>query len=289
MNPGGDVLLAVRGLRKTVGSPGRPFHILRGVELALSAGDFIAVTGPSGSGKSTLLHLLAGLEVPSSGSIHFAGYDLATLSEDERTRLRRRQIAVVFQNFQLLDMLTAEENVALPLVIAGCRRRPAYRTAAEMLERVGLASRKHHLPNTLSGGEQQRVAVARALVVDPALLLADEPTGNLDSVNSASIVRLFRELGDERRRTIVLVTHDAAQAALADRTLVMCDGQIVSETVRSLPAAETRSLDAGMDLFAVGNAPALGSDAAHATGNRAGRGCVGGGVVGEPSRAVSLP
>jgi putative ABC transport system ATP-binding protein len=289
MNPADEVMVTVRGLRKTVGAESRPVDILRDVDLTLTVGEFVAVTGPSGSGKSTLLHLLAGLETPSGGSICFGGCDLATLSDDGRVLLRRQRIAVVFQNFQLLDMLTAQENVALPLAIAGRPRRQANRRAAEALERVGLADRKDHRPDTLSGGEQQRVAVARALVVDPALLLADEPTGNLDSVNSAAILRLFRELGDERRRTIVMVTHDAAQAAQADRTVEMCDGRIMSATGRRLPAEETRSLHAAVGLFATGNTPALGSSVADTVGSGAGGGRVGGGGLGQPVGARSLP
>jgi putative ABC transport system ATP-binding protein len=221
--------LAVRGLTRTVGMPGNRVEVLRGIDLEVAAGQFVAITGPSGSGKSTLLHLFAGLTSPTSGSIRIGPHDLACLDDDGRALLRRRWIGLVFQDFQLLDLLTAEENVALPLTIAGRSRRDARRAAAGALERVGLGHRRRHLPGELSGGEQQRVAIARALVIDPVLLLADEPTGNLDSANSNQVMALLIELAREGRLTILLVTHDPRQAAIAHRIVVLRDGRIAAD------------------------------------------------------------
>jgi putative ABC transport system ATP-binding protein len=189
--------------------------------------------GPSGSGKSSLLHLLAGLDHPTAGSIRVGGSDLASLDEDARALLRRRQIGLMFQSFQLLDTLTAEENVALPLAIGGCPADEARQRAARLLDCVGLTHRRQHRPHELSGGEQQRVAIARALVIEPLLLLADEPTGNLDSVQGERIMTLLRQLVKERRQTLCMVTHDANHAALADRIVYLRDGCIVEERIRS--------------------------------------------------------
>jgi putative ABC transport system ATP-binding protein len=225
--------LAVHGLVKSHGTGAARVEVLRGIDLEVAAGELVAVMGPSGSGKSTLLHLVAGLDSPTSGSIRVGGQDITTLGDDQRTLLRRRHIGLVFQHFGLLDMMTAEENVALPLVIAGSPRKAARTRAAEALEQVGLAHRRGHLPGELSGGEQQRVAIARALIIDPVLLLADEPTGNLDSASGAQVLDLLRRLGDQRRRAILLVTHDPAQARVADRVVMLRDGRNVS----SLPEA----------------------------------------------------
>jgi putative ABC transport system ATP-binding protein len=182
--------------------------------------------GPSGSGKSSLLHLLAGLDQPTAGSIRLGGVDMAAMDEDERALLRRRQIGLMFQSFQLLDTLSAEEKVALPLAIGGCAADEARQRAARLLGAVGLASRRQHRPHELSGGEQQRVAVARALVIEPLLLLADEPTGNLDSVQGDKIMALLRQFVDEQRQTLLMVTHDANHAARADRIVYLRDGRI---------------------------------------------------------------
>jgi putative ABC transport system ATP-binding protein len=221
--------VAVRGLTKVFGSGETRVEALRGIDLRVDPGEFVAVMGPSGSGKSTLLHLIGGLDAPSSGSVQVGGEDLGSLNDDRLTLLRRRRIGFIFQAFNLLDVLTAEENVAVPLVIDGLAEAEAHRRARAALELVGVAARCHHLPGQLSGGEQQRVAVARALVTEPLLLLADEPTGNLDSANSDQVIGLLRGLVDERGQTILMVTHDARQAAMADRLFRLRDGQVVEE------------------------------------------------------------
>ncbi len=208
---------------------------LRGVDLTVAPGEFVALMGPSGSGKSTLLHLLGGLDRPTTGSVRVDGVDLASLDDDARTLLRRRRIGLVFQSFNLVESLTAEENVALPLALEGVRHAEAGRRARQVIALVGLTSRLRHRPGELSGGEQQRLAVARALVIEPTLLLADEPTGNLDSVAAAGVLTLLQGLASERRRTIVLVTHDPAQGALADRRVWLRDGRL-------MPSAESESL-----------------------------------------------
>jgi putative ABC transport system ATP-binding protein len=221
-------VLTVEGLTKHYGSGSGRVEALRGIDLALAPGEFVAVMGSSGSGKSTLLHLLAGLDRPTAGRIRLGVIDLATLTDDERTLLRRDRIGLVFQSFQLLDMLTAEENVALPLTIAGRPAAEARRRAAAALDAVNLAQRRRHRPYELSGGEQQRVAIARALVIDPPVLLADEPTGNLDSIQAARTITLLRRLVDERGHALLLVTHDPGHAGLADRVLRLRDGRLAA-------------------------------------------------------------
>jgi putative ABC transport system ATP-binding protein len=198
-------------------------------------GEFVAVMGPSGSGKSTLLHLIAGLEPPTDGCIRVGGRELGSMTDEQLTLLRRREIGFVFQTFNLLDVLSTGENVALPLVIDALPEARALERAERTLELVGMAHRMGHVPRELSGGEQQRVAIARALVSEPLLLLADEPTGNLDSHTSDWIMRLLRQLSDNQRQTILMVTHDARNAAMADRILLLRDGRIVDE--QSLPPA----------------------------------------------------
>jgi putative ABC transport system ATP-binding protein len=200
---------------------------LRGVSLEVPAGQFTAVMGPSGSGKSTLMHLLAGLDTPDAGSVHIAGQDITRMSDRELTKLRRTHIGFVFQSFNLLPTLTAEENVALPLSIAG--RKPDRAVLDALLERMGLAERRGHKPAQLSGGQQQRVAVARALIAQPTVLFADEPTGNLDSAAGASVLQLLRDAVDTDGQTTVMVTHDARAAATADRVLFLADGRIVAD------------------------------------------------------------
>ena len=198
-------------------------HAVDGVDLDIQSGETVAIMGPSGCGKSTLLYLLGGLDRPSAGQIWLGGEDIAQLSERRLARVRREAIGFVFQAFHLMDELTAVENVELPALLAGRSPRAARRRATELLERVGLADRSGFLSTQLSGGQRQRVAVARALVADPALVLADEPTGNLDSAATADVLRLFDDL-HQADQTLVIVTHDTKVAATADRTIPMRDG-----------------------------------------------------------------
>jgi putative ABC transport system ATP-binding protein len=231
-HPGGEAVseaLAVEvcELTKVFDAGDARVEALRGIDLAVRCGEFVSVMGPSGSGKSTLLHLIGGLDLPTTGTVKIDGTDLASLKDDTLTLLRRRRIGFVFQAFNLIDVLTAEENVALPLLIDGVSEPEAQRRAVEALEQVGVGHRRGHWPGKLSGGEQQRVAIARALVTGPLLVLADEPTGNLDTTSGDQVLVLLRRLADERRQTIVLVTHDARQAARADRLVRLRDGRVV--------------------------------------------------------------
>ncbi len=222
-------VVELRGLAKAYGSEGARVDALAGVDLAIGEGEFVAVMGPSGSGKSTLLHLAGGLDTPSAGEVRIGGESLGALSDDGRTLLRRRRIGFVFQFFNLLPMLSAEENVALPLVLDGVPGDRALGRARAAMETVGIAQRAGHRPSELSGGEQQRVAIARALAIEPVLLLADEPTGNLDRARGEQVVALLRRLVDERRQTILMVTHDARSASMADRLVQLRDGRIVDD------------------------------------------------------------
>jgi len=208
---------------------GKVVHALHHVDLSIERGERVAVMGPSGSGKSTLLNLICGLDEPTSGSVVFEGVDLARLGDDERTRLRREKIGMIFQTFNLLPTLTAAENVSLPLRLQGASRREAERRALAMLGRVGLADRTAHRPDQLSGGERQRIAIARALIFEPPLLLADEPTGNLDSATGEEILSLLDHLHREFNATILLVTHNQEAAAHCDRILFLRDGGVVRE------------------------------------------------------------
>jgi putative ABC transport system ATP-binding protein len=209
-------------------SGGRRLTVLKDITFALEAGGFLAVVGPSGSGKTTLLGLLAGLDRPTSGRVVLDGVELAALDEDARARLRRERVGFVFQSFQLIPTLTALENVQVPLELAGAD--DAAERAAALLERVGLADRGHHFPAQLSGGEQQRVAVARAFSTRPGILFADEPTGNLDAANGAIVIQLMTELNAEYGTTLVLVTHDADLAARARRIIRLADGALVGDS-----------------------------------------------------------
>lgn len=202
------------------------------VTFSVTHGERVAVMGPSGSGKSTLLNLVCGLDMPTSGGVFFDGRDVARLDDDERTKLRREKIGMIFQTFNLLPILTGVENVALPLRLKGDGSRKAERKAVEMLERVGLADRMGHLPDAMSGGERQRVAIARALVLDPPVLLADEPTGNLDSHTGDEVTALLDELHDEYGMTIVLVTHNEMAAERCERLITLHDGRIESDRTR---------------------------------------------------------
>ena len=204
---------------------------LRGVSLEIAQGRLTAVMGPSGSGKSTLMHILAGLDKPTSGSVSIAGTDITQLKDSDLTKLRRKHIGFVFQFFNLLPMLTADENIMLPLSIAG--EKPDKAFFDDLIGKVGLADRLHHRPAELSGGQQQRVAIARGLVSQPTVLFADEPTGNLDSTTSHEILELMRESVEAYGQTMVMVTHDARAAAIADRVLFLADGLIVKDIPRS--------------------------------------------------------
>lgn len=218
--------IEVNQLCQRVNDSSGVLDILSNVSFTISDGQAVAVTGSSGSGKSTLLGLLAGLDVPSSGQVKLLGHDLFTLDEEARAALRAEHLGFVFQSFQLLPNLTALENVMLPLELAG---KPAMEAAKNMLERVGLKDRLHHYPKTLSGGEQQRVSLARAFVVQPRLLFADEPTGSLDPQNGAKIIELMFALHTEHKTTLVLVTHDAQLASLCQRELRLSGGKLLAD------------------------------------------------------------
>ncbi len=216
--------LSLDQITLTLPSAAGPVEILRGVDLTVAAGERVAVVGPSGSGKSSLIAVAAGLEQPSAGRVSLFGEDLSRLNEDQRARLRRGRVSLVFQAFHLLPNMTAEENVAAPLEIAGARGAAA--DARDWLDRVGLSARRRHYPHQMSGGEQQRVALARALAARPALLFADEPTGNLDAENAGAVSDLMFALVAEAGAALVLVTHEPALAARADRTLTMAGGHL---------------------------------------------------------------
>jgi putative ABC transport system ATP-binding protein len=223
-------VLETRSLKKDYGAEGEVcVHALRGVDLQVRKGELLAIMGPSGSGKSTLLHILGGVETPSTGQVLLENVDLATLNDDQRTIIRRERMGFIFQSFNLLPAFTAEENVALPLELGGLASSEARRRAVDTLKLVGMSHRRDHVPSTMSGGEQQRVAIARALVMQPALLLADEPTGNLDSANGRQVTALLRRLATREEQTIVMVTHDANVAAQADRLVRLRDGLVDSD------------------------------------------------------------
>jgi len=225
------VVLEAKGLRKKYQMGDVSVDALAGVDFSVHKGEFVAIMGPSGSGKSTLLHLMGGLDQPSEGEVTLAGQRLSVLGDKEATLVRRHNIGFVFQFFNLLPTLTAEENIALPLVIDGKNLRHYQERIDHLLELVGLSERRRHKPDQLSGGEQQRVALARALVTEPAIVLADEPTGNLDSKTGTLIMELLRRSCDELEQALIAVTHDARAATYADRVVFLRDGQIVSELV----------------------------------------------------------
>jgi len=222
--------VSAMALTRTYGHGDSAVHALRGVSLDLPAGQFTAVMGPSGSGKSTLMHLLAGLDTPTSGTIKVAGEDITRMKDRDLTRLRRKHIGFVFQSFNLLPTLTAEENVLLPLSIAG--KRPPADEVDALMAWLGLGDRRRHRPSELSGGQQQRVAIGRALISRPTVLFADEPTGNLDSEAGAAILQLLREAVDLDGQTTLMVTHDPRAAVIADRVLYLTDGRVVVDLQR---------------------------------------------------------
>ena len=220
-------VVAAWAVKRRYGEQDSAVDALRGVSMRVPPGEFTAVMGPSGSGKSTLMHILAGLDVPTSGQVWIGGEEITDMGDDELTLLRRRRIGFIFQFFNLLPMLTAEQNVVLPLSIAG--EKPEREWVDEVIHQVGLGERRTHRPSELSGGQQQRVAIARALVSRPTILFADEPTGNLDSTTSDEILALMRESVDNLGQTTLMVTHDASAAAIADRILFLADGSIVED------------------------------------------------------------
>jgi putative ABC transport system ATP-binding protein len=228
---GASVVVSAAGLTRRYGEGETAVDALRGVSLEIHRGKLTAVMGPSGSGKSTLMHILAGLDPPTSGRVSIDGTDITTLDDTALTKLRRDHIGFVFQFFNLLPMLTAQENIVLPQEIAG--QRPDRAWLDELIDAVGLGDRRTHRPSELSGGQQQRVAIARGLLTRPTVLFADEPTGNLDSTTSAEILDLMRKMVDELEQTTVMVTHDPSAAAIADRILFLADGRIVRDLGRS--------------------------------------------------------
>lgn len=222
------VILHCDAVSRTYRSGGRDLTVLKDISFSLEPGGFVAILGPSGSGKTTLLGLLAGLDRPTSGTIHLDGQNIGELTEDARARLRVQKIGFVFQSFQLIPTLTAQENVQVPLELRGDTAAAA--SSRGLLQRVGLSGREHHYPSQLSGGEQQRVALARAFGIRPKLLFADEPTGNLDAQTGATIIDLMVELNSDYQTTLVLVTHDLDLARRARRTIRLSDGTIVADT-----------------------------------------------------------
>jgi putative ABC transport system ATP-binding protein len=243
MNANGAVVTAT-DVKRRYGDGETAVEALRGVSLVVAPGELAAIMGPSGSGKSTLMHILAGLDKPTSGDVVIAGDSIIGMSDNDLTHLRRRSIGFIFQFFNLLPMLTAEENVLLPLSIAG--EKPDKDFFETLLNKMGLANRRKHLPSELSGGQQQRVAIARALVSRPAIVFADEPTGNLDSKTSGEILELMRDSVESYGQTTVMVTHESRAAAIADRVLFLADGLIVDER-KGISAADVVSLMANLD------------------------------------------
>jgi putative ABC transport system ATP-binding protein len=230
-NEQGSAVVVAHDVTRRYGEGDHAVDALRGVSVEIEHGKMTAVMGPSGSGKSTLMHILAGLDKPTSGDVSIAGTEITTLGDNDLTKLRRQHIGFVFQFFNLLPMLTARENVLLPLTIAGVKPEPGWFEG--LADRIGLTDRLTHRPAELSGGQQQRVAIARALVSRPTVVFADEPTGNLDSTTSHEILELMRASVDELGQTMVMVTHDPRAAAMADRVLFLADGRIVNDIPRS--------------------------------------------------------
>jgi putative ABC transport system ATP-binding protein len=220
-------MIEIRGLKKIFLTGEVEVHALRGVDLSVAKGEFVAVVGPSGSGKSTLFNILGGLTPPTSGSVSINGRDLLSMTDAERTELRKNGVGFVFQKYNLLPTLSAGENIEIARDIAG-RRGPRSTQFEEIVKLLGIAGRLHHKPRALSGGEQQRVAIARAIVNDPALLLADEPTGNLDSENSEAVLKILRDLNERLGQTVLMITHNAEAASVAHRIVRMKDGRIVN-------------------------------------------------------------
>jgi putative ABC transport system ATP-binding protein len=237
----GTAVVVADAVTRRYGAGDTAVDALKGVSLGVGQGKLTAVMGPSGSGKSTLMHILAGLDKPTSGTVEIDGTEITTLKDSDLTKLRRKHIGFVFQFFNLLPMLTAEENITLPLSIAGTK--PDEEFFRDLIEKVGLKDRLHHRPSELSGGQQQRVAIARALVSRPTVLFADEPTGNLDSATGSEILTLMRDSVDSYGQTTVMVTHEPRAAAIADRILFLADGQIVSDVAGATQAEILETLN----------------------------------------------
>ena len=223
-------ILEIQNLCKTYGNGDVTVHALNNVSFSVEKGEFVAIVGPSGSGKSTLLHILGGVDNATSGSVIIDGTDISTLDETSLAIFRRRQIGLIYQFYNLIPILAVEENLTLPLLLDG--RKPDKRHIDDIVKRLGLQERMNHLPNQLSGGQQQRVAIGRALINNPALLLADEPTGNLDSQNSREIIALLRRFNKEFNQTVIMITHDERIALSADRIIAIEDGRITRDEVR---------------------------------------------------------
>ncbi|HSS74922.1 MAG TPA: ABC transporter ATP-binding protein [Gaiellaceae bacterium] len=238
----GTAVVVADAVTRRYGAGDTAVDALKGVSLEVGQGKLTAVMGPSGSGKSTLMHILAGLDKPTTGTVQIDGTEITTLKDSDLTKLRRKHIGFVFQFFNLLPMLTAEENITLPLSIAGAK--PDEEFFRDLIEKVGLKDRLHHRPSELSGGQQQRVAIARALVSRPTVLFADEPTGNLDSATGSEILTLMRDSVDSYGQTTVMVTHEPRAAAIADRILFLADGQIVSDVAGATQAEILETLNA---------------------------------------------
>jgi putative ABC transport system ATP-binding protein len=238
-------VVSARDVTRRYGEGDAAVDALRGITLDIVPGQFAAVMGPSGSGKSTLMHILAGLDKPTGGTVEIAGTDITNLSDSRLTLLRRHQVGFIFQFFNLLPMLTAEENILLPLRLAGESIDRSW--ADQIIDQVGLGDRRKHRPAELSGGQQQRVAIARALISRPTVVFADEPTGNLDSKTGGEILELLRSSVEELNQTTVMVTHDPRAAAIADRILFLADGEIV----RDMPRSEASDVIAAMDELSV--------------------------------------
>ena len=247
-----SAIVAAKDLHKYFGHGETAVHALDGVTIGFMRGQFTAIMGPSGSGKSTLMHCLAGLDRPTSGAVTIDDVEITTLDDKELTNLRREKIGFIFQAFNLLPVLTAEENITLPLTIAGQDIDHAW--VSELIEKVGLTDRRAHRPSELSGGQQQRVAIARALVARPAVVFADEPTGNLDSKSSGEVLRLLRSAVNEVQQTVVMVTHDAEAASIGDRLVVLRDGRICHDGI----SGDRQQVDELMRTAGVESAPVKG-------------------------------
>jgi len=222
-------ILEVKNLNKVYGTGETKVEALKDVSFSVEKGEFVAIIGPSGSGKSTLLHIIGGVDVPTSGTVMIGDTDIATLDETALAIFRRRQIGLIYQFYNLIPILNVEENLTLPLLLDG--RKPDKKMVADIIEKLGLQERLKHLPNQLSGGQQQRVSIGRALINTPALLLADEPTGNLDSENSRDILKLLRKFNKEQNQTVIIITHDEKIAMAADRIIAIEDGKIARDEI----------------------------------------------------------